>query len=107
MEEIKCPNCGYEGLPVPGGSIFISLFLFATTWFLLWIPAILYTLLSAELKCPKCGYKNVIKLSEKEIKEGLSGEKLERQGPNLCPHCGKYYQSNPNFCPNCGAKLKD
>ena len=37
----------------------------------------------------------------------LKKEKLEEiKNPNLCPHCGKYYQGNPNFCPNCGGKLK-
>lgn len=107
--EIRCPNCGYKGLPRAGGNLWLALFLFFTTWWLLWIPFVLYCLLAPESKCPKCGYTNVIKLSEKEISlEEISNEKKPEiiEKPNLCPDCGKYYQGNPNFCPNCGGELK-
>jgi hypothetical protein len=26
--------------------------------------------------------------------------------PQLCCHCGKYYDRDPIFCPNCGQSLK-
>jgi uncharacterized membrane protein len=26
--------------------------------------------------------------------------------PQLCVHCGKYYEGNPSYCPNCGHELK-
>ena len=32
---------------------------------------------------------------------------VTRSAPNLCPHCGKYYEPPVKFCPNCGNKLHD
>ena len=39
----------------------------------------------------------------------LSRPKLTAEigrGPQLCVHCGKYYEECPSFCPNCGANLR-
>lgn len=28
-----------------------------------------------------------------------------KKQPELCPHCGKYYEPPVKFCPNCGHQL--
>lgn len=30
---------------------------------------------------------------------------VTKSAPQLCPHCGKYYEPPVQFCPNCGGKI--
>ena len=32
-------------------------------------------------------------------------EEICAKNPQLCTHCGKYYEGLPLFCPNCGTKI--
>ena len=34
------------------------------------------------------------------------GESPATTTPQLCVHCGKYYEGNPSYCPNCGSKIE-
>lgn len=60
--QIKCPNCEYEGKSktFTKGSIIIELFL----WLLMVLPGLIYSFwrhTSRYKGCPKCEYRNVIK----------------------------------------------
>lgn len=59
--KVKCPICQYEGGAKSGRNMLIELFLLLTTWFLLWIPLVIYYGATPRWVCPKCRCENVIK----------------------------------------------
>ena len=50
----KCYNCGGEFKMPEERNFFIEFILFSTTWWMLWIPLIIYYIVIPKYRCPLC-----------------------------------------------------
>lgn len=96
-----CLNCQQLVDPQKKFNWIVFIILLCCTFFLLWIPAIIYLIYYAvqNKKCPMCNSTNWGARPGAQSQTIIQGS----QQIKFCPNCGKPTENN--FCLNCNIKI--